>query len=218
MLEVITYIAGFSFGAAAASPSSPGGGITPKPRTSAQTCSAKWSRGIPKTTRNPAVIADNVGDNVGDGGMGATSSSYSGSIIACATSVWPSRARCRIKNLIGLATLPAFLVAAVGIIASLIGTFLVKTQDMGHAARSTQDPAHAVYGASGLVLVLAAISRSLSALASSSGSSSRSACWRATDLLLHRILRRALVQAHARHCSGFETALPPSSSRVYRSA
>merc|ERR1712238_412921 len=71
--------------------------------------------------RNPAVIADNVGDNVGDvAGMGADLfESFVGSIIAAATLA---------NGDIVLVTLP-FLIAAAGIIASMIGFFAVGTKD-----------------------------------------------------------------------------------------
>merc|ERR1712161_126776 len=71
--------------------------------------------------RNPAVIADNVGDNVGDvAGMGADLfESFVGSIIAAATLA---------NGDIVLVTLP-FLIAAAGIVASIIGFFAVGTKD-----------------------------------------------------------------------------------------
>jgi len=167
MLEVITYIAGFSFGASSiALFARVGGGIYTKAADVGADLVGKVEQGIPEDDpRNPAVIADNVGDNVGDvAGMGADLfESYSGSIIACATLGLAVAATLPEQNLVGLATLP-FLVAAVGIIASLIGTFLVKTQDGATQHDLLRTLRTAVYGASGLVLVLAAIVVPLSGL------------------------------------------------------
>ena len=96
----------------------------------------KVEKNIPEDDpRNPAVIADNVGDNVGDvAGMGADLfESYVGSIIAAAA--------LSIANDTHAAELP-FLVAAIGIVAALLGTFLVRTQD-----GATQDDLLAPCGA-----------------------------------------------------------------------
>ena len=167
MLEIITYIAGFSFGASSiALFARVGGGIYTKAADVGADLVGKVEQGIPEDDpRNPAVIADNVGDNVGDvAGMGADLfESYSGSIIAAATLGLAVAAIMPEKNLIGLATLP-FLVAAVGIIASLIGTFLVKTKDGATQHDLLITLRSAIYGASAIVLVLAAIVVPLSGL------------------------------------------------------
>lgn len=85
----------------------------------------KVEAGIPEDDpRNPAVIADNVGDNVGDvAGMGADLyESYVGSTIsACALGV------AAFNNFNSMA-LP-LLIAAVGVVCSIFGTFLVKTKE-----------------------------------------------------------------------------------------
>ena len=85
----------------------------------------KVEAGIPEDDpRNPAVIADNVGDNVGDvAGMGADLyESYVGSIAATATLGVASGLGVR-----GL-MLP-MIIAGVGILSSIIGTFFVKTKE-----------------------------------------------------------------------------------------
>ena len=126
----ITYITGFGFGASSiALFARVGGGIYTKAADVGADLVGKVEQGIPEDDpRNPAVIADNVGDNVGDvAGMGADLfESYSGSIIAAATlgAVLISSDTSPLTFI----TLP-FLVAAVGVIASLLGTLMVKADE-----------------------------------------------------------------------------------------
>ena len=102
-----------------------GGGIFTKAADVGADLVGKVEAGIPEDDpRNPAVIADNVGDNVGDvAGMGADLyESYVGSIIsACALGVAAFRG-------IEAMALP-MLIAAIGVVCSIFGTFLVRTKE-----------------------------------------------------------------------------------------
>src|SRR5688572_9583396 len=136
--RVITVITGFSFGASSiALFARVGGGIYTKAADVGADLVGKVEAGIPEDhPLNPATIADNVGDNVGDvAGMGADLfESYVGSIIGTMV-------------LGGLfVTLPEFqgafdglgavylpmVLAAVGIVMSIVGTFFVKVKDGGN--------------------------------------------------------------------------------------
>ena len=102
-----------------------GGGIFTKAADVGADLVGKVEVGIPEDDpRHPAVIADNVGDNVGDvAGMGADLyESYVGSVISA--SALGVAAFGEIKAM----ALP-MLIAAVGVICSIFGTFLVRTKE-----------------------------------------------------------------------------------------
>ncbi len=102
-----------------------GGGIFTKAADVGADLVGKVEAGIPEDDpRNPAVIADNVGDNVGDvAGMGADLyESYVGSIIS--TGALATAAGLGFSGII-----VPMLIAAIGIVASIIGTFFVSTKE-----------------------------------------------------------------------------------------
>ena len=138
MLRVITVITGFSFGASSiALFARVGGGIYTKAADVGADLVGKVEAGIPEDhPLNPATIADNVGDNVGDvAGMGADLfESYVGSIIGtmvigAAFMVLPEFYGSDMNGL--NAVLLPLVVAGIGIVASIIGTFFVRVKEGG---------------------------------------------------------------------------------------
>ena len=141
---------GFSLGASSiALFARVGGGIYTKAADVGADLVGKVEAGIPEDDpRNPAVIADNVGDNVGDvAGMGADLfESYVGSIISAMT--------------LGLTyydqtgVLFPLLLAAGGVVAAILGTFVVKAGNATnpHAALKRGD-----YGATAIVIIITII-------------------------------------------------------------
>jgi len=132
----LSVLTGFSFGASSiALFARVGGGIYTKAADVGADLVGKVEAGIPEDhPLNPATIADNVGDNVGDvAGMGADLfESYVGSIIG--TMVLGAAMAAGATNftdfLGGLSPiLLPLILGAVGIITSILGTFLVKVKD-----------------------------------------------------------------------------------------
>jgi K(+)-stimulated pyrophosphate-energized sodium pump len=111
-----------------------GGGIYTKAADVGADLVGKVEAGIPEDDpRNPATIADNVGDNVGDvAGMGADLyESYCGSILA--TAALGAAISLNNGQFNDKAILAPMLVAAVGIIFSIIGVYMVRTKESANA-------------------------------------------------------------------------------------
>lgn len=128
--KVMTILSGFAMGASSiALFARVGGGIFTKAADIGADLVGKVEAGIPEDDpRNPATIADNVGDNVGDvAGMGADLfESYVGAIIGAmvlAASAGPE---------FGKFVMLPLLLAGLGILVSIVGTFFVKTKEGGN--------------------------------------------------------------------------------------
>lgn len=109
-----------------------GGGIYTKAADVGADLVGKVEAGIPEDDpRNPATIADNVGDNVGDvAGMGADLyESYCGSILATAALGAAAYIGTGDTAMQFKAVIAPMLIAAVGIILSIIGIFAVRTKE-----------------------------------------------------------------------------------------
>ena len=157
-IRVVNVISGFSLGASSiALFARVGGGIYTKAADVGADLAGKVYEGIPEDDpRNPATIADNVGDNVGDvAGMGADLfESFVGSIIG--TMVLGAAFIATFEGMSGVEPLAAVLlplvVAGVGIVVSIVGSFFVRIREGGNpqAALNAGE-----FGASGIMAVLA---------------------------------------------------------------
>ena len=135
LIEITTTMLTFGMGASTqALFARVGGGIYTKAADVGADLVGKVEAGIPEDDpRNPATIADNVGDNVGDvAGMGADLyESYAGSILATAA----LGAALPVLTLSDLhidpvkAVIAPMIVAAIGIILSIIGIFMVRAKE-----------------------------------------------------------------------------------------
>ncbi|WP_048149559.1 sodium-translocating pyrophosphatase [Methanolacinia paynteri] len=132
MTVIVNTLAGFSLGASSiALFARVGGGIFTKAADVGADLVGKVEAGIPEDDpRNPATIADNVGDNVGDiAGMGADLyESYVGSILATMLLAASTAAITFPGVDVINAILVPLVIAALGIVASIIGTFFVRTK------------------------------------------------------------------------------------------
>ena len=138
LATVMQCVTGFGLGASSmALFGRVGGGIYTKAADVGADLVGKVEAGIPEDDpRNPAVIADNVGDNVGDvAGMGSDLfESYVGSIISAVTLA--AVAAVNSGGLFNEATAALFplIMSAIGIIASLIGIFMVRGKEGSNPA------------------------------------------------------------------------------------
>ena len=154
--RVLNVLAGFSLGASSiALFARVGGGIYTKAADVGADLAGKVYEGIPEDDpRNPATIADNVGDNVGDvAGMGADLfESYVGSIIgAMVLGAAFAGGLIEADGLeLGAVLLPLIL-AAVGIVVSIVGSFFVKVKEGGNPQRALNV---GEFGAAGIMAVL----------------------------------------------------------------
>ena len=162
--DLLTILSGFSLGASSiALFARVGGGIYTKAADVGADLVGKVEAGIPEDDpRNPATIADNVGDNVGDvAGMGADLfESYVGAIIASmvlgvgvqsVVGVPGSGDVSMVSSNMAFVYLPLIL-AGVGIICSILGTFLVRTEEGGNPQKALDRGTWAA----GLMLLIAA--------------------------------------------------------------
>ena len=156
----IGIVAGFGFGASSiALFARVGGGIYTKAADVGADLVGKIEQGMPEDDpRNPATIADNVGDNVGDvAGMGADLfESYVSSVIATIALAAVGAAALGMSQSQGfdadILVLP-ILVASIGIFASILGTFLVRTSEGASMGRLLWALRAGIFAAGALVLV-----------------------------------------------------------------
>ena len=162
LVEITTTMITFGMGASTqALFARVGGGIYTKAADVGADLVGKVEAGIPEDDpRNPATIADNVGDNVGDvAGMGADLyESYCGSILATAAlgAALPA-ASLAAKGIDPLmAVLAPMIVAAVGILLSIAGMFMIKCKEGATQKQLLNALLKGTLGSSVLILVVLA--------------------------------------------------------------
>jgi len=131
-----------------------GGGIYTKAADVGADLVGKVEAGIPEDDpRNPATIADNVGDNVGDvAGMGADLyESYCGSILA--TAALGAAISMNSGTFNEKAIIAPMIVAAIGIIFSILGVFMVRTKEDATAKSLLNSLLVGTAGSSVLILI-----------------------------------------------------------------
>ncbi len=131
-----------------------GGGIYTKAADVGADLVGKVEAGIPEDDpRNPATIADNVGDNVGDvAGMGADLyESYCGSILA--TAALGAALSVNSGDDMSAKVIAPMLVAAIGILLSIVGIFMVRTKEDANAKGLLNSLLIGTGGSSVLILI-----------------------------------------------------------------
>ncbi len=134
-----------------------GGGIFTKSADVGADLSGKVEAGIPEDDpRNPAVVADQVGDNVGDvAGMGADLyESYVGAIVAAVALGVSAFAN---QPLVMQSVAYPMLIAAIGIVCSVFGSFLVQAREDATQGELLKALRRGVYTSSALIAIFAFI-------------------------------------------------------------
>jgi K(+)-stimulated pyrophosphate-energized sodium pump len=153
--KILNVIAGFSMGASSiALFARVGGGIFTKAADVGADLVGKVEAGLPEDSPyNPAVIADNVGDNVGDvAGMGADLfESYVGAIIGTMVLALGFEAVGG-SIAMGPIILP-LLIAAGGIVCSILGTFFVKAEEGADVTKIQHALDKGAFGAAGVMAI-----------------------------------------------------------------
>jgi len=192
-----------------------GGGIFTKAADVGADLVGKVEAGIPEDDpRNPATIADNVGDNVGDvAGMGADLyESYYGSILACiALGAAASFAMhdlgdgVRLKLGMLLAAAPIAL-AGLGILASIVGVFSVRTREDASFGQLLKALHAGVYIASGIIVIAAFLVPYLLMGPTSVAAGAGIIWWRIGLAITAGLLCGLIIAQWTEYCTSYEHA------------